>query len=79
MLIRTKSTLVTNLLFCFVLVCCDYSFHVAVTWWNEKVKDEMRVLTTERGINSFKAFMAYKGVFQLSDAEVSPLPDFSYR
>lgn len=51
-------------------VCCDYSFHVAVTWWNEKVKDEMRVLTTERGINSFKAFMAYKGVFQLSDAEL---------
>jgi len=51
-------------------VCCDYSFHVAVTWWSESVKNEMRVLTNEKGVNSFKCFMAYKGVFQLNDAEL---------
>eukprot|EP00794_Sanderia_malayensis_P016724 gene16724-18418_t len=51
-------------------VCCDYSFHVAVTWWSEQVKQEMKILTSEKGVNSFKAFMAYKDVFQLSDAEL---------
>eukprot|EP00211_Chloroparvula_japonica_P002682 CAMPEP_0119132602 /NCGR_PEP_ID=MMETSP1310-20130426/11922_1 /TAXON_ID=464262 /ORGANISM="Genus nov. species nov., Strain RCC2339" /LENGTH=502 /DNA_ID=CAMNT_0007123239 /DNA_START=64 /DNA_END=1572 /DNA_ORIENTATION=- len=51
-------------------VNCDYSFHVAVTWWSEKVSEEMGVLTRERGINSFKMFMAYKNVFQLTDEEM---------
>ena len=41
-----------------------------MTWWSESVKNEMRVLTNDKGVNSFKAFMAYKGVFQLNDAEV---------
>ena len=30
-------------------VCCDYSFHVAVTWWNEQVSKEMDVLVKEKG------------------------------
>ncbi|XP_060680007.1 dihydropyrimidinase [Hemiscyllium ocellatum] len=51
-------------------VCCDYSFHVAVTWWSEKVKDEMEILVKKRGVNSFKMFMAYKGVFMLQDDEL---------
>lgn len=51
-------------------VVCDYSFHVAVTWWSEKVAEEMETLTKEYGINSFKTFMAYKDVFQLSDADM---------
>ncbi|XP_078396190.1 dihydropyrimidinase [Cetorhinus maximus] len=54
-------------------VCCDYSFHVAVTWWSAKVKDEMEVLVKERGVNSFKMFMAYKGVFMLHDDELYPV------
>ncbi len=41
-----------------------------MTWWSEKVKEEMRVLTSEKGVNSFKAFMAYKDVFQLDDGQV---------
>lgn len=51
-------------------VNCDYSFHVAVTWWSDKVSEEMGVLCKEKGVNSFKMFMAYKNVFQLRDEEL---------
>ena len=52
------------------LVCCDYSFHVAVSWWSEQVHDDMRQLTSECGVNSFKCFMAYKDVLMLEDDEM---------
>jgi dihydropyrimidinase len=52
-------------------VCCDYSFHVAVTWWSEQVREEMEVLVREKGVNSFKMFLAYKDVFMLRDDEVT--------
>ncbi|XP_054983928.1 dihydropyrimidinase [Sorex araneus] len=51
-------------------VCCDYSLHVAVTWWGDQVKEEMKVLTEEKGVNSFKMFMAYKDVYMVGDAEL---------
>lgn len=51
-------------------VCCDYGFHVAVTWWSKSVQKEMKILCEERGVNSFKVFMAYKGLFQLDDTEL---------
>eukprot|EP00111_Clytia_hemisphaerica_P008823 TCONS_00025788-protein len=51
-------------------VCCDYSFHVAVTWWSEQVSAEMKDLTSNHGINSFKVFMAYKDVMMLRDDEM---------
>ena len=47
--------------------CCDYSFHVAVTWWSDQVAKEMEVLATERGVNSFKHFMAYKNAIMADD------------
>lgn len=50
-------------------VVCDYSLHVAITWWDESVAKDMEVLTT-KGVNSFKVFMAYKNVFQLGDAQI---------
>ena len=48
----------------------DYSFHVAVTWWSESVREEMGVLTRERGVNSFKHFMAYKGAIMVTDEDM---------
>ena len=45
----------------------DYSFHVAITWWDETVSKEMGVLCKERGVNSFKHFMAYKGAIMCDD------------
>ena len=46
---------------------CDYSFHVAITWWDETVRADMGTLCTERGVNSFKHFMAYKGAIMADD------------
>ena len=51
-------------------VCCDYSLHVAITWWSEQVRKDMEVLVKEEGVNSFKMFLAYKDVFQLNDYEL---------
>ena len=47
--------------------CADYSFHVAVTWWSERVSEEMAILTREHGVNSFKHFMAYKNAIMADD------------
>jgi dihydropyrimidinase len=45
----------------------DYSFHVAITWWDETVHAAMGTLTKEHGVNSFKHFMAYKGAIMADD------------
>jgi dihydropyrimidinase len=45
----------------------DYSFHVAVTWWDDSVHDDMGTLAQEHGVNSFKHFMAYKGAIMCDD------------
>ena len=45
----------------------DYSFHVAVTWWDDSVYNDMRTLATEYGVNSFKHFLAYKGAIMADD------------
>nr|XP_006988758.2 dihydropyrimidinase isoform X1 [Peromyscus maniculatus bairdii]XP_042120647.1 dihydropyrimidinase isoform X1 [Peromyscus maniculatus bairdii] len=51
-------------------VCCDYSLHVAVTWWSDQVKEEMKTLAQDKGVNSFKMFMAYKGVYMVQDEQM---------
>ncbi len=45
----------------------DYSFHVAVTWWDDSVRRDMGTLVTEEGVNSFKHFMAYKNAIMCDD------------
>ncbi|MEE2817262.1 MAG: amidohydrolase family protein, partial [Pseudomonadota bacterium] len=49
---------------------CDYSFHMAVTWWGEQVFDDMKTVIETRGINTFKHFMAYKGALMVNDDEL---------
>ena len=45
----------------------DYSFHVAITWWDDTVYKAMGTLVNEHGVNSFKHFMAYKGAIMADD------------
>ncbi len=49
---------------------CDFSFHMAITWWSEQVFNEMKTIVEEKGINSFKHFMAYKGALMVDDDEM---------
>jgi dihydropyrimidinase len=45
----------------------DYSFHVAITWWDDTVSRDMEELVKKHGVNSFKHFMAYKGAIMADD------------
>ncbi|RTE67100.1 dihydropyrimidinase [Amphritea opalescens] len=45
----------------------DYSFHVAITWWDDSVAADMETLVKEYGVNSFKHFMAYKNAIMAND------------
>ncbi len=45
----------------------DYSFHVAITWWDKSVHEDMKTLVQSHGVNSFKHFMAYKGAIMADD------------
>ncbi|KAF5175426.1 Dihydropyrimidinase [Thalictrum thalictroides] len=47
--------------------CMDYGFHMAITKWDEIVARDMEVMVKEKGINSFKFFLAYKGSLMISD------------
>jgi len=49
---------------------CDYSFHMAVTWWGEQVFNDMKTVIDTRGINTFKHFLAYKGALMVNDDEL---------
>jgi dihydropyrimidinase len=48
----------------------DYAFHMAVTWFGDRTREEMRVCLEEKGIPSFKIFMAYKGAIGIDDSEL---------
>jgi len=48
----------------------DYSFHMAVTDFNENTKKEVRHFIEEEGITSFKTFMAYKGALMIDDRQM---------
>ncbi len=45
----------------------DYTFHVAITWWDDSVYADMETLVRDHGVNSFKHFMAYKGAIMADD------------
>ncbi len=48
---------------------CDYSYHMAITWWGEKVFTGIED-SIKAGITSFKHFMAYKGALMVNDDEL---------
>ena len=51
-------------------ICTDISYHMAITGWNETIFSEMEAVVKERGINTFKHFMAYKGALMVEDDEM---------
>ena len=52
-------------------ICCDFALHVAVASYSDgKTEQEMETLVKDRGVNSFKVFMAYKNLLQLSDGQL---------
>lgn len=48
----------------------DYSFHMAITSWNETIAEQMKTLTENHGINSYKFFMAYKNALMVNDEQL---------
>lgn len=48
----------------------DYSFHMAVTDFNDETKKEIKELINKEGIVSFKTFMAYKGALMIDDRQM---------
>jgi dihydropyrimidinase len=48
----------------------DYGFHMAITWWDKQVFDEMETCVKTYGINTFKHFMAYKGALMVNDDQL---------
>ena len=51
------------------LAACDYTFHLGVTRFDESTEKQFREIV-DRGIASFKIFLAYKGAFGIDDTEL---------
>lgn len=48
----------------------DYSYHMAVTDFNENTRKEIVDMIEKEGITSFKTFMAYKGALMIDDGQM---------
>ncbi|NNC94053.1 MAG: dihydropyrimidinase [Chitinophagales bacterium] len=53
--------------------CGDYSYHMAVTDFNDSTSDEVVDMIEKEGITSFKTFMAYKGALMIDDGQMVAL------
>src|SRR5882762_7085525 len=51
----------------------DYSFHMAVTDYNDNTRAEIKEMIEKEGITSFKTFMAYKGALMIDDRQMTAL------
>lgn len=51
----------------------DYSFHMAVTDFNDATRKEVKEFIEKEGITSFKTFMAYKGALMIDDRQMVAL------
>jgi dihydropyrimidinase len=50
-------------------ICVDIGYHMAITGWSERIWREMDAVV-QRGVNTFKHFMAYKGALMVEDDEM---------
>src|SRR5437868_11907947 len=48
---------------------CDFTFHMGVTRYDDEAERDFKEIV-QRGISSFKVFLAYKGAFDVSDEEL---------
>jgi dihydropyrimidinase len=48
---------------------CDFTFHMGVTRYDEQAEQDFREIA-QRGLSSFKIFLAYKGAFGIDDREL---------
>lgn len=48
----------------------DYSYHMAVTDFNDNTQQEIIDMVEKEGITSFKTFMAYKGALMIDDRQM---------
>src|SRR6185503_9438180 len=48
---------------------CDFTFHMGVTKFDTQTDGQLREIV-QRGISSFKIFLAYKGAFGIDDTEL---------
>lgn len=48
---------------------CDYSFHMGVTRWDALAERQLREIV-QRGVRSFKVFLAYKDALGIDDREL---------
>jgi dihydropyrimidinase len=51
------------------IAACDYTFHMAVSRFDDTTEAKLRSIV-DRGIASFKVFLAYKNFFGLDDSEL---------
>ncbi|WP_406855847.1 dihydropyrimidinase [Alsobacter sp. KACC 23698] len=47
----------------------DYAYHMCITYWNDQVRADMGKVV-EKGVTTFKHFMAYKGALMVNDEEM---------
>ncbi|MGE3165668.1 MAG: dihydropyrimidinase [Planctomycetota bacterium] len=58
---------------------CDYSYHMAVTRFDERAAKQLERIVTVEGIPSIKVFLAYKGALGIPDDELYQALRFARR
>lgn len=49
---------------------CDYTYHMAVTRFDDRAAEQLKRIVTTEGISSIKVFLAYKGALGIPDDEL---------
>lgn len=57
----------------------DYAFHLGVTDFNPETRKEIKDIIQQRGVTSFKTFMAYKGALMIDDRQMLGLMEETHK